>query len=151
MLQQGVQLIIPPGTITYPKAGTAIDLVWGNEQATNNIIKCRVAENNDHGSDHLPIDAILNLHSNTKLTEEPSYNFAKTDWKTLKTKLQEYRPTLPEKNPLTTANEIDEFATDLTKVISRAIEETTPRKNLPLSKRWWNEELTNLRNEVNYF
>ena len=39
MLQLGMQLIIPPGTITYPKSGTAIDLVWGNEQAINNIIK----------------------------------------------------------------------------------------------------------------
>ena len=151
ILQQGMQLLIPPGTITYPKAGTAIDLVWGNEQAANNIMKCRVAENNDHGSDHYPIETILNLHPNTRLTKEPPYNFAKTDWKTLKTKLQEYLPTLPENNPLTTTNEIDEFATDLTNAISKAIEETTPRKKpSPFSKRWWNKELTKLRDKVNY-
>src|SRR5436190_14153418 len=33
MLQQGKQLMIPSGTVTYPTAGTAIDLVWGNEHA----------------------------------------------------------------------------------------------------------------------
>ena len=66
-------------------------------------------------------------------------------------KLQEYLPTLPENNPLTTTNEIDEFATDLTNAISKAIEETTPRKKpSPFSKSWWNKELTKLRDDVNY-
>src|SRR5437667_8583972 len=113
-----MQLIIPPGTITHLKSGTAIDLVWGNEQAVNNIIKCRVAENNDHGSDHLPIETILNLRPYAKPTEEPPFNFEKTDWKTLKTKLQEYLPTLPEMNSLNKPHKIDKFATDLTNAIT---------------------------------
>ena len=61
MLQQGMQLLIPPGTITFPEGKTAIDLVWGNGQATNSMVKCHIATENDHGSDHLPIETILDL------------------------------------------------------------------------------------------
>src|SRR5439155_1279706 len=73
MLQLGMQLIIPPGTITYSKSGTAIDLVWGNEQAANDIIKCQIAEKNDHGSDHFPIETILNLRPYAKPSQKPPF------------------------------------------------------------------------------
>ena len=43
-----LDLLIPAGTVTYPKAGTAIDLVWGNDEAKNRTIKCQIAEKNDH-------------------------------------------------------------------------------------------------------
>ena len=150
MLQQGMQLMIPPGTITFPEGKTAIDLVWGNEHAMNSIVKCHVATENDHGSDHLPIETILDLTPRITIPTQPPYNFAKTDWKALKTKLQEYLPPSPERNTLTTEDAIDSFATEITDAISKAIAETTPRKKpSPFSKRWWNEELTRLRKELN--
>jgi len=151
MLQQGMQLMIPPGTITFPEGKTAIDLVWGNEHAINSIVKCHVATENDHGSDHLPIETILDLTPRITIPTQPPYNFAKTDWKALKTKLLEYLPPSPEQNTLTTKDAIDSFATEITDAISKAIAETTPRKKpSPFSKRWWNEELTRLRKELNY-
>jgi len=52
----GLTLLIPPGMVTYPHASTAIDLVWGNQEAAERVIKCRIAEENDQGSDHLPIE-----------------------------------------------------------------------------------------------
>ena len=103
MIQQGMQLMIPPGTITYPVAQTAIDLVWGNEHAMNNMIKCHIATENDHGSDHYPIETILDLTPLLIPPTNPPYNFAKTDWKTLETKLQRYLPPLPERYTTTSA------------------------------------------------
>ena len=150
MLQQGMQLMIPPGTVTFPEAQTAIDLVWGNEHAMNSMIKCHIATENDHGSDHLPIETILDLTPRLTIDAQPPYNFAKTDWMALKSKLQEYLPPCPERDTLTTGEEIDMFANDLTEAISKAIAETTPRKKpSPFSKRWWNEELTRLRTGLN--
>ena len=74
----------------------------------------------------------------------------KTDWKALKNKLLEYLSPPPDRNTLTTEEAIDKFANDLTDAISKAIAKTTPRKKpSPFSKRWWNEELTRLRKELN--
>src|SRR5271155_1369686 len=97
MLEQGMQLIIPPGTITFPPAKTAIDLVWGNEQTANSVIKCQIATENDHGSDHLPVETILDLTPRITEPTQPPYNFAKTDWKTMKVKLEKHLPPLLDK------------------------------------------------------
>src|SRR5439155_607545 len=105
---------------------------------------------NDHGSDHLPIETILDLTPRLTTPTQPPYNFTKTDWKALKNKLLEYLSPPPDRNTLTTEEAIDKFANDLTDAISKAIAKTTPRKKpSPFSKRWWNEELTRLRKELN--
>jgi len=69
-----LDLLIPPGTITYPHAGTAIDLVWGNEKAKYNMLKCKIAHKHDHGSDHLPIRTIITTDVE-EIKTEPRYNF----------------------------------------------------------------------------
>jgi hypothetical protein len=76
----GLNLMLPPGIITYPNAGTTIDLVWGNGTAINNTLKCKVAEDHDHGSDHLPIETVLSTSSTQIPPPEPMFNFAKTNW-----------------------------------------------------------------------
>ena len=151
MLQLGMQLMIPPGTITFPPAQTAIDLVWGNEQAMNNMIKCHVATENDHGSDHLPIETILDLAPRLTAPTNPPYNFSKTNWKALETKIQEYLPPLPlEQGAAMTVEAIESFAIGISEGIAKAIDETTPRKKpSPFSKRWWNDDLTKARKELN--
>ena len=116
----------------------------------NSMIKCRIATENDHGSDHLPIETVLDLTPRATTPTQSPYNFTKTDWNALKNKLQEYLPSPPERNTLTTEEAIDGYADGLTNAISKAIAETTPRKKpSPFSKRWWNEELTRSRRELN--
>ena len=45
---------------------------------------------------------------------------------------------------------MDDFAEKLTTAIKDAITHTTPRKKpSPHSKRWWNDDLTNLRKTIN--
>ena len=91
MTELELKLLLPPGTITYPNAGTTIDLVWGSNEAVNHMITCRIAKEHDHGSDHLPIETTIAMR-----IEEPQrhlpYNYAKTDWKELNKRLELYLP-----------------------------------------------------------
>jgi len=81
MSQIRLKPMLPLGTITFPRAKTAIDLVWGNEYVEQRIIKCRIASNCDHGSDHHPIETILNLRPSPYGPEgQRPYNYTKTDW-----------------------------------------------------------------------
>ena len=77
MVDYGLQLILPSGIIIYPREGTAIDLVWGNEKAENAIVKCTILEENDHVSDHLAIETILNLQTSIITSVEMSFNYVK--------------------------------------------------------------------------
>jgi ribonuclease HI len=151
MTELGLQLLIPPGTITYPRARTAIDLVWGNDRALRHIIKCQIAKYHDHGSDHLPIEIVLNLQPKQfpeSISLKP-YNYDKANWRLMKEKIATYLP-----NPIdpetAVPQEIDTYVEEVVTAIQKAISETTPRKRpSPFSKRWWNEELTKMRKEAN--
>jgi len=136
MLQNEMQLLISPGTIIFPRKKTAIDLVWGNENAANCLLKCQIVSENDHGSDYLPIEIILDIAPQSMLPTNPPYNFSKATWKTMQKLIKQYLPPLPEQHTLIT-EAIDTFAATITDAISRAINETTLRKKpSPFSKRW---------------
>src|ERR1700738_733827 len=151
MAESGLNILLPANTITYPSAGTTIDLIWGNEKVAEAIEKCQIAQNNDHASDHLPIELSLHLQPPTIIPTQPPFNYTKTDWKRLETILPEYLPPLLQntQNPRTAA--IDKFAEDITTAITKAVTETTPRKKpCPFSKRWWNDDLTDMRRRTNH-
>ena len=48
MAELGLCLISELGTVTFPNAGTTIDLVWGNDEAVKHVILCQIARKNDH-------------------------------------------------------------------------------------------------------
>jgi len=149
MADLGLELLLPSGTVTFPRAGTAIDLVWGNESAREAVVKCQVSSHNDHTSDHLPIEIILNLQVPHIEQSQLPFNYEKADWKTMETKLSDYLLTVLDPSTATPVS-IDKAATELTNALQRAITETTPRKKAcPFSKRWWNENLTNQRKATN--
>ena len=88
--QLDLNLLLPTGTITYPKAHITIDLVWGNEKATQNLITCTTSHEHDVGSDHLPIQTIISIANINPPSKELSYNYDKTDWELLKLKVSNY-------------------------------------------------------------
>jgi len=93
MMENNMSLLLPPETTTYLRSRTTIDLTWGNKTAARSIIKCGIAEKHDHGSDHLPIQIILNLESQQVGNGLLSfYNYEETDWKGLEMKLKKYLP-----------------------------------------------------------
>ena len=73
-----LNLLLPPGTITYPNAGTTIDFVWGNSKAISRMESCKIADHHDHGSDHLPIETTIALPIDAP-QPTPPYNYAKTN------------------------------------------------------------------------
>ena len=149
MMEYELTLLLPPGTITFPTAGTTIDLIWGNKEAEQGVIKCHIAKENDHSSDHLPIETILNLQLAQVGNMQQPLNYAKTNWKILKANLPTYLPNILDPEHAT-PDTLDQYAEDLTAAITKALQETTPRKRpSPFSKRWWNEDLTKQRREVN--
>jgi Endonuclease-reverse transcriptase len=140
-----LSLLLPPGTITYPNAKTTIDLVWGNKKAAQNLIACTTSHEHDVGSDHLPIQTVISVTTQPTPVQY-AYNFDKTDWETLKTKVTSYLPNLQTPNNPT---DLNKYATDIVNAILQAINDTTPRKQpCPHSKRWWKPELTKLRKQV---
>jgi hypothetical protein len=149
MADLGMELMLPAGTVTFPRASTTIDLVWGNNRAIEAATKCKVSTRNDHTSDHLAIETMLNLKTpNVEQTQKP-FNYDKTDWKSMEYILANIMP--PIINPDTaTSEEVDTFASDISKALHQATSETTPRKQpTPYSKRWWNDDLTKQRQQAN--
>ena len=121
----------------------------GNEYVEQRIIKCRVAGHCDHGSDHHPVETILNLQPCPYRPEAlQPYNYTKTNWKIFEQKLGNYLPILTHFTQPTveTANQL---ASDISAAIRQAITETTLWANIcSFSKRWWNEELADLRKQA---
>src|SRR5947207_4436730 len=145
----GLVLLIPPGTITYPNGQTAIDLVWGNHAAETRLLKCRTADENDQGSDHLPIETWLSSTDNS-IKESTKLDFSRTDWEKFNDLLKAELPSVPPAEMLLSPAGIDKCVTQLTNTIQRAIAETTPIKRpCPHSKRWWTRRLTTLRRQSN--
>jgi hypothetical protein len=137
-----LDLLLPPGTITFPHAGTAIDLVWGCAKLQERLLKCQIAEQCDQGSDHCPVETIVRFQGFTVL-EQPSYNIHKTVWpkfhEALVAQLAADIET-PQRR-----HEIEERSMELVQALQTAIEKSTPLKRpCPLSKRWWTPELTAL-------
>ena len=149
MMELELTQLLPPGTITYTNADTVIDLVWGNREASNCMIKCQIAEEHDHGADHVPIETTIDLQV-IEIQPTLSYNYAKTNWEELKSKLEQILPD-PIPTSTTTPAEIDTFAEEIVKAIYQAVDETTPRKKRSQhSKRWWKRNLTQMRGEANH-
>src|SRR5947207_8544846 len=72
-----------------------------------------------------------------------------TDWNAHRNKLQQYLPPIISATTAT-RHKVDKFTEQLVDAITKALEETTPRKRpCPHSKRWWNEELTKLQRKAN--
>ena len=144
MAQLRLKPLLPAGTITFPRAKTAIDLVWGNAYIEQRIIKCKIAKN-DHGSDHLPIETIINLKPKPETQTQQPLNYEKTDWKAMELKLEQYLSNVTYNSPIDTPHKVDQLANQLCEAITKAITESTPRKRTcHRSKRWWNSNLTTL-------
>jgi ribonuclease HI/endonuclease/exonuclease/phosphatase family metal-dependent hydrolase len=156
MMETNLRPLLPPGTITHParhpaESDTAIDLVWGNENAEGILIKCHTVElNNDHTSDHLPIEIVLDVCPKILPPTIPPYDYNKTNWELIKIELECLLPPLIDPNN-TTPQELDDYADALVSAYQKAVAKQTPRKRTcPHSKRWWNNKLSAMRREANH-
>lgn len=139
---QDLSLLLPPGTVTYEKGETSIDLVLGNSSTQDRMIRCTIAHDADKASDHLPIHTELRLSPDVQEKEE-RYNFKKVDVALLnEVYLSSTDPTLP---TLDSTTSIDEEADSLSRDIQAAIHKTVPlQRPSPFSERWWTPNLSPL-------
>jgi exonuclease III len=71
MDEAGMELLTEPGTVTWQREEqeSTIDLTLISRSLTERLIQCAVAEELEHGSDHLPIRTIIDI--TTAAAEQP--------------------------------------------------------------------------------
>lgn len=131
MQEHGLQLCIPPGTVTRPtnksdtSQGTTIDLVWASETVWNNIMECGVSMAHDCDSDHLPVLTRISCK------KEASKNNTRRLLKQIDKEI--FNKTLAEEMPRILAPRSKQEAEDIMDKIIRALQ-TAVEKSAPLAK-----------------
>jgi hypothetical protein len=128
MIVYELTLLLPEGIVIFPKVETIIDLIWGNKKIEEGIVKYQITRDNDHISDHLSVEIILNLHPESKKDEDlSSLNYIKTDWKVFKVKVSIYLSSIIDpRNP--TPEVVDQYTSDLTIIVLKVVLEIISRK-----------------------
>jgi hypothetical protein len=125
MMEANLRTLLPLGMVTFltlnETGATAIDLVWGNEKVEDILLKCHTVEQtNDHGSDHHPIEIILDLSPKKLPPTAYPYNCNKTNWELVKIELKCRLPSLIDPSNIT-PNDLDNYALSLATTNQKAI------------------------------
>ena len=146
-----LQLLLPRGTITYTGnsrgGASTIDLVMSTSRLFSERVSCK-PHGTEHGSDHLAIVTKFLIDApEVALTPRRLYKNAK--WEVLNGYVKDHLASIERIDPV--AN-LDEYTTKLTKVVTEGIELSVPiAKPSPYNKRWWTEELSQLRKRYTVF
>ncbi|GAA5836146.1 hypothetical protein JCM5353_002632 [Sporobolomyces roseus] len=145
-LSLGLQPLLPPGTITYPRSSAPINLVMGSSATAELTIRCSVAPPFfDKASDHLPLLTVLKLIPALR-DSPPRLNFKRNNPETLKKAyLQISKPRLLIPLSLSSQQEIDKEVERLTEDLTHSISASTPYlRPSSFSEPWWSKEIENL-------
>jgi hypothetical protein len=154
MAEHGMVMTLPKGTPTLlhmrSKRYSCPDNVFCTVALQPFITKCEVlAHLRPTSTDHFPILTVIDLPQ-TRIPPDPSYNFRIADWEEIKKTLTLKLDLLPQAMPIENLQQLEEAGANLTKAIQETIEERVTRcKPRPDAKRWWNEELTAMRKDLN--
>ena len=87
--KHGFQLLTEPGTVTFSarRARTTVDLAFATEDLAAMVVQCRIAEEIDHDSDHLPTEINIALEM-THEVSTPQRAWRKLDEESLIKHLQ---------------------------------------------------------------
>jgi endonuclease/exonuclease/phosphatase family metal-dependent hydrolase len=116
---------------------STIDLVFMSQTLLDQLIKCDVDDNWDHGSDHLPIATMLSFEIDQEL---PKQHRA---WKTanpekVKEAAKKHVPVIP---VLESKEQIDQFVGEIEACMYRVIEETVPLQKISAkAQSFWTPE-----------
>lgn len=143
--QLGLQLLLPRGTATHD-SGTTIDLVLATSGLANDLTTCQTWHT-AYGSDHEAIETQFALNA-YEPSREPRRLFRNTDWQRACQLVSNGLRQLPIHNTtLDTPQRIDSFTTHFTQIVQDAVFQCTPiARPSPYTKRWWNLNLSQLRN-----
>jgi len=142
-----LKMALPKGHLTLEhqvtKKYSRPDNFWCTEEMYDLLIRCEVDPSiRPPATDHFPIATYIDLPQE-RIAFKTSYNFRATDWEDFQENLAIRLLEIPPPQPLTTTQQFQEAATDLTEAIQDTICTRVPEnKPCPYSKRWWSNDLS---------
>ena len=150
IVENGYHIVNPLGVPTRygNNSATTIDLYLISSHVEHvDQALCSINDDLDTISDHQPLHLIIPTDYYNK-EQDQRWNYKKANWPKGKQKLQDL---LHRNNilPINTKDDLERAASVLTTNITKAIKSCTPPMRITsYSKRWWTEELTQLRKQV---
>ncbi len=151
MTDLDLQLLLPRGTSTYTgnsQGGVStIHLTMVSSRLFSEQILCQTHQT-EHGSDHL---AIVNefMTEAPDVTPPPRRAYKNARWDVLNLEVMNQLSRIEKIDPITN---LEEYTTELINIVLEGIEKSVPlAKRSPYNKRWWTEDLSQLRKRYTLF
>ena len=140
MTEHALSSLLPRGTKTWQcgEYETTIDLVLASKELADTVLRC-AAHDTEHGSDHRMIDTVFD--SSVPVAQQQERLLLKNaPWKAINDRIAKALSVTPPAG--TTQQRTDR----LMAVVLEAVHALTPRARAsPYAKRWWTQDLTQLR------
>lgn len=142
-----LQLLTPQGLETFsgPTGSSTIDFAFASENLVEDFIKCRALDT-QHGSDHQAIETHFSVGT-PYYYEQPRRLYKSAPWDKVweRVKSQVLGLTMQE-------GDVTGFTTELLAIVTNAVHDLVPVSKPSLyAKRWWNEDLSQLRKTYTYW
>ncbi|KAJ5766661.1 uncharacterized protein N7511_004277 [Penicillium nucicola] len=142
--------LLKRGTKTWHGGGqsgdceSTIDLVLASENLTESMAKCALLDT-DHGSDHCAIESVFDTQWSGPRHQERLL-LKNAPWKEINARITSALAILPSEGT------VQQKTDRLMSAVSEAVHALTPRaKPSPHAKRWWTDDLTQLRHIYTYW
>ena len=134
------------GTKTWQSGDyeTTIDLILASEELADTVIKCTIHDT-EHGSDHRSINTAFDVSVPTPKQQERLL-LKNAPWKKINDRITDRLGSSP------AGNTVQQKTDRLMSAVLEAVQALTPRaKPSPHAKRWWTDDLTQLRHVYTYW
>jgi ribonuclease HI len=151
MADLNLQNMLPRGTTTWQSDNgdyeSTIDLMMATPQLAEEVITC-TTEGTEHGSDHLAIRTTFST-SVTFKNPPPRKLWKKADWSQINKAIEKAMEGKPQPED---PEDVDSYWKYIRNLVTPALDRYAPRaKPSPYAKRWWTEELSQLRKDYTYW
>ena len=125
--QRGLQLFLEPGTITWEKDRSVqtLDLVFGTTDIQNQLTQCRVCEELETGSDHLPIWTSFFTKELQRRENNPRPQWKKAPWEYIRGEIEKLC-TQSQQKPMESESDLDSWAKWIQEQIQDMIQTHVP-------------------------
>ena len=145
MSEHFLSSLLPRGTKTWQNGDheTTIDLILASEELASQTIKCAIHPV-EHGSDHRALETTFDISTPERVLE-PRLLFKNAPWKAIKSRISINLLRRP------MGGTVQDQSDQLMSIGLEAIHTLTPKaKPSPYAKRWWTQDLTQLRRIYTY-
>lgn len=128
---------------------TRPDNVFGTEVTAGRVVSCVTSpENRGPNTDHLPVLTQIDL-AITSSESSPTRNYREVDWTKFNRKLRMELEAMGPPRILASEAEFQSSARKIELALQRTVEAEVPKtRPHPHRKRWWNKDLTKMRNDL---